>query len=130
MKDHLTFDVVEDVHVAIAKEGAEDWKVYLINKSDNLLTNVLISSKGYGEIKGVKKETSVLRHHFEELAPNSYLTIEPILKDLFVLFNEYWVSYYIGNKIYDKKFVFTPGSFVDENMINIPIINLKGVLHN
>ena len=130
MKDHLTFDVVEDVHIAIAEEGAEDWKVFLINKSENLLTNVLISSKGYGEIDGVKKETSVLRHHFEELAAKSHLTIEPILKDLFVLFNEYWVSYYIDNKIYDKKFVFTPGSFVDENMIDVPIINLKGVLHN
>ena len=130
MKEHLTFDPVENIHVAIANEKDDDWKVFLINKSKTKITNVLVSSKGYGEIEGEKKQTSVLRHHFDELAPNSSLIIEPIMPDLFKLFNEYWVSYYIDRKIFDKKFVFTPGSFVDDNIIDIPIVNLKGVLHN
>ena len=130
MKKHLTFDPVEDVYVAIAKEGDADWNVYLINKSDKELSNVLISSRGYGEIDGVKKSTSVLRHHFEDLKPNSSLVVEPILTDLFQLFNEYWVSYYIDKKIYDKKYVFAPGSFSEDNMIDLPVINLKGILHN
>ena len=130
MKKHLTFHQVENIHVAIAKENDNDWKVYLLNKSDNDVTNVLVSSRGYGEIDGVKKETSVLRHHFDSLVKGDFLVIEPILPDLFKLFNEYWVSYYIGKKIYDKKFVFTPASFLDDNIIDVPLINLRGVLHN
>lgn len=130
MKEHLDFDPVENVHVAIAKENEEDWKVFLLNKNENELTNVLVSSRGYGEIDGMQKSTSVLRHHFESLKPNSSLVIEPILPDLFKLFNEYWVSYYIGKRIYDKKFVFTPGSFFEDNHVEIPMIKLKGILHN
>lgn len=130
MKEHLNFEPVENVHVAIAEETENDWIVHLINKSNNTLTNVLVASRGYGEINGEKKETSILRHHFDKLKPSSTLIIEPILPNLFELFNEYWVSYYINNKIYDKKFVFTPASFINENFIDLPLINKKGVLHN
>lgn len=130
MKDHLNIEPVKDVHVAIAKDGDEDWKVYLLNKSNKDLRNILVSSRGYGEIDGEKRETSILRHHFEDLPTNSSLIIEPIMKDLFELFNEYWVSYYIDKQIYDKKFVFSPGAFISDNMIDLPLINKKGILHN
>ena len=130
MQDDLKYPPVKDIHVAIVNEKEEEWNVYLINKGKFKIENVLISSKGYGEINGEKKQTSILRHHFDEVDENSFIMIEPILKDLFTLFNEYWVSYYIGKQIYDKKFVFSPGSFIEDNMIEIPILSKKGILHN
>ena len=66
----------------------------------------------------------------ESIGVNSYGLIEPIDPALFKLANEFWVSFYIGNQIYDKKYVFTPASFLEDNMINLPLINKNGILHN
>jgi len=49
---------------------------------------------------------------------------------LFHLNNEYWVSYFVGNQIYDKKFIFVPESIIEQNLIHVPILNMQGVLHN
>ncbi|RDC65994.1 hypothetical protein [Adhaeribacter pallidiroseus] len=134
MKQDINFDPVEGVSIAVILEtdavvGAPEWGVYLINQNDVYLDNVLVSSKGYGEQEGEKIRTSILRHMFEQVQPKSFVKVEPIDPAIFQLYNEYWVSYYIGRKIYDKKFVFVPGSIVEDNLIYISMIGLKGVLH-
>lgn len=134
MKEDISFDPVEGVAIAIATETNEVdepvWNVYLINQNDFFLDNVLISSKGYGEHNGEEIKTSVLRHLFEQVEPKSFVKIEPIDPAIFHIYNEYWVSYYIGDKIYDKKFIFVPDSIVEENLIHISMLEKKGVLHN
>jgi hypothetical protein len=55
--------------------------------------------------------------------------IEPISPEVFHINNEYWVSYYIGNQIFDKKFIFVPESIREENLIPIAQLGLEGVLH-
>lgn len=133
MKEHINFDPVEGVSVAVAVSHNElnqpEWNVYLINNNDFYLDNVLVSSKGYGEHQGEAVKTSVLRHMFEQVEPRSFVKIEPIDPAIFHIYNEYWVSYYIGKQIYDKKFIFVPESIVEENLIEIALLNLKGVLH-
>lgn len=134
MKEHISFDPVEGVVVAIAREtnelGTEEWNVFLINNNPFVLHNVLITSKGYGEHEGQQVKTSVLRHMFAEVGPKEAVKVEPIDPGIFHLTNEYWVSYYIENKIYDKKYVFVPGSMQPENLTEISILNAKGVLHS
>jgi len=39
------------------------------------------------------------------------MLIEPIDPNVLHLNNEYWVSYYIGSQIYDKRFVFVKLNF-------------------
>ena len=56
--------------------------------------------------------------------------IEPIDPDLFHLFNEYWVSYYIEEQIYDKKFIFVPDSINISNISFIEMIQKEGILHS
>jgi hypothetical protein len=46
----------------------------------------------------------------------------------FGLNNEYWLSYYIGQDIFDKKFIFLPESIVEMNFIRIPVLNKPGVM--
>jgi hypothetical protein len=75
-----------------------------------------------------KIETSVLRHFLEELTPYSFVKIEPIMPELFGLNNEYWVSFWIGEMMYDKRYIFLPESIKEENMIHIPLMQQKGVL--
>lgn len=134
MKKDIDFGSVEGIAIAIATKtndaGEPTWDVYLINNNAYALDNVLITSKGYGELKGQEVKTSVLRHMFERVEPKSSVQIEPIDPAIFHINNEYWVSYYVDKKIFDKKFVFVPDSITDENLIEISMLKLRGVLHS
>jgi hypothetical protein len=44
------------------------------------------------------------------------------------LTNEYWLSFYIDNTIYDKKYIFLPESIVDDNLSKVPLVNKPGVI--
>ena len=128
----LPSNVVKDIAVAVALEGenaeSKVWYVYLINLKNVPLENVLVTSKGYGEKDGEQVKTSTLRHSFPLIDANSYKLIEPIDEQTFGLNNEYWLSYYIGREIYDKKFIFLPESIVDDNFIKLPVVNKPGVM--
>ena len=128
----LPKNIVKDVAIAVAleKESAESkiWYVYIINLKNTPIENVLITSRGYGEKNGAPVKTSTLRHMFPVVENRSYKLIEPIDEQTFGLNNEYWLSYYIGSEIYDKKFVFLPESIVDENFIKLPVVNKVGVM--
>jgi len=132
MKKDIDFSPVTGVELVITrseKEGEVRWDVYLINKNLIELETVMITSKGYGKIAGKEKETSVLRHRLGKVEEQSYARIEPIQPELFQLNNEYWVSYYILDQIFDKKFVFVPDSIQEENLQYIPELDLIGVRH-
>jgi hypothetical protein len=128
----LPENVVEDIAVAVALESetveSKVWYVYLINLKNEPIENVLITSKGYGEKNGEQVKTSTLRHMIPSLSNNGYALIEPIDEQTFGLNNEYWVSYYIGKTIYDKKFIFLPESIVESNFIKLPVLNKPGVM--
>jgi hypothetical protein len=128
----LPQNIVKDIAIAVAleKESAETklWYVYLINLKNRPIENVLVTSKGYGEKDGTAVKTSILRHMFPVVEANSYKLIEPIDEQTFGLNNEYWLSFYIGSDIFDKKFIFLPESIVDLNFIKLPILNKVGVM--
>ncbi len=128
----LPENTVKDIAIAVAleKESAESkiWYVYLVNLKKEPIENVMITSKGYGEKNGEQVKTSVLRHAFPIIEGGAYKLIEPIDEETFGLNNEYWLSYYIGNDIYDKKFIFLPESIIDVNFIRIPVVNKPGVM--
>jgi len=132
MKKDLPANIVEDVAMAVVlideTPEVKNWTVYLVNLKDEPITNVLISSKGYGEKEGNPVKTSVLRHFLGDMPAQSFKGVEAIATEVFGLTNEYWLSYYIGGTIYDKKFIFLPESIVDENLIKIPLVNKPGVM--
>jgi hypothetical protein len=123
---------VKDIAIAVALEGenveSKIWYVYLINLKNEPIENVLITSRGYGEKDGKQVKTSTLRHMFPAVPNQSYKLIEPIDEQTFGLNNEYWLSYYIGKDIYDKKFIFLPESIVEMNFIKLPVLNKPGVM--
>lgn len=132
MKKDLPENIVEDVAIAVAliSETPEikNWTVYLVNFKNQSLSNVMITSKGYGEKDGKQVKTSLLRHFIGDLAPNSFAGVEAIDTAVFGLTNEYWLSYYIDGTIFDKKFIFLPESIIDSNLIRIPLLNKPGVM--
>ena len=134
MKKDIEFSEVEGVFVAIARETSDVadtiWKVFIINDNDFDIENVMVSSKGYGERNGEKQETSVLRHMIELIPGQGSAAVETIHPDVFHLNNEYMVTFYVGGKIKDKKFIFVPDSIVEENIHHIIQLNLEGVMHS
>ncbi len=123
-------DEVEDIAIAVvpSEEDNSLWEVYMINLKEEGLDNVIVASKGYGIYKGEEVKTSVLRHFLGSFDPLDIRLIEPIQKDVFGLNNEYWVSFYIGQNIFDKKFIFLPESITEDNFTRIPFIDRPGVM--
>jgi hypothetical protein len=125
-------EAVEDIAVAIVpKEGDVEeklWEVYLLNMKDAVIDNVIVASKGYGTYKGEEVKTSVLRHYLGSIEANTAVLIEPIQENVFGLNNEYWVSFYIGKDIFDKKYVFLPESINEDFFTQIPVLEKRGVM--
>jgi hypothetical protein len=134
MRNELKGPEVKNIGVAVVQQLNENsekiYNVYLLNLGEEIIDEILITSCGYGENRtnGEKIKTSILRHKIELLMPSEVAKVEPIMEDVFSLSNEFWVSYYCHDKMYDKKFVFLPETLVEKNMKTIPEIGYKGVI--
>ncbi len=132
MKEDIERPKVINVGVAMVKERNElqnwEWNAYIFNLRDEPIENVLVSSRGYGVLNGQKKDTTTLRHFIPVVSALDFQKIEPVMPDVFELNNEYWVSFYVDGVIHDKKFVFVKGSVTENNMIDMPFMNTKGVM--
>ena len=129
LKD-INREEIEDIAIAVVPSAEDNsvWEVYMINLKEEGLENVIVASKGYGIYNGEEVKTSVLRHYLGSFEPLDIRMIEPIQKEVFGLNNEYWVSFYIGQNIFDKKFIFLPESITEDNFIRIPFIDRLGVM--
>ncbi|MEI6815953.1 MAG: hypothetical protein WCL14_05030 [Bacteroidota bacterium] len=123
---------VENVEIAIVEEENElaekIWNVYFINMKDETLETVLVTSKGYGSVLGEEVKTSALRHLLGDVEPHSFALVEPIMDNLFVLNNEFWISFFLNGNIYDKKFVFEAETIVEKNLTTLPLIGKRGII--
>ena len=133
MKKDITIPEVENVFVAAVQEWSDDfmekvWYIYLVNDSDFNLDGVMVVSKAFGTIDGEMKKTSLLRHAFAEIPEVSVAKIELIEKSVLALNNEFMVTFFIGNTLYDKKFIFKANSINEANQEEVPILFVDGVI--
>ena len=133
MKKDIIIPEVENVFVAAVQEWSDDfmekvWYAYLVNDSDFLIESVMVVSKAFGTIDGEMKKTSLLRHAFVEVAPVSVAKIEMLEKSVLVLNNEFMVTFFIGNKLYDKKFIFKANSINEKDVEEVPLLFVDGVI--
>ncbi|MES2557148.1 MAG: hypothetical protein V4604_13410 [Bacteroidota bacterium] len=134
MREELKGPKVENVRVVIVPEknpeGGIQHYVYLLNLREDIMEGIIITSKGYGTNveTGESVKTSTLRHSLEVLLPDEAAKIEPIMEEVFGLTNEYWVSFWAEDVMYDKKFIFLPETINEKNYIDIPKLGVKGVM--
>ena len=129
MKKDIQIPKVEQVYVAVVHEyneiyNTQDWNAYIINDKDVELDMLLIVSKGYSQ----DQETSTMRHKLEKLPPKSYAKIELLQDDVLALNNEFKVTFFEGNQLFDKTYLFTKNSINEKALQTIPLINKKGIL--
>jgi hypothetical protein len=129
LKKDIEIPVVKDVYIAMLYEWNDDfrsneWNAYLINDGDLPIEMVFVVSKGY---HGDKK-TATMRHRMEALEAKSYQKLEFVQKDVLVLTNEFYVTYYLNDQLHEKRFIFKKGSVSEENLTEIPLLQIEGIL--
>lgn len=133
MKKDIIIPEVENVFMAVVQEWSDEfmekvWYAYLVNDSDFQLDGVMVVSKAFGTIDGEMKKTSLLRHAFAEIPEVSVAKIELIEKSVLALNNEFMITFFIGNTLYDKKFIFKANSINEVNQEEVPILFVDGVI--
>lgn len=134
MKKDIEFPEVKNVQVAIARKqnefGEYEWAVFLMNKNPFVLKNIMITSTGYGTKDEEEQKTSTLRHFIDDIPANGFAQIERIDSSVFHLTNEYWVSYWVEGRLFDKRYIFVPETIVEHNLIPIALLEMEGILHD
>jgi hypothetical protein len=133
MKADITIPKVENVFLAALQEWNDEfmdtvWYVYLINDSDHDLESVMVVSKAFGTLDGEMKKTSILRHAYVTIPAISAVKIELVEKSVLALNNEFMVTYFIGNTLYDKKFIFRKNTINEKATEEVPILWKRGVV--
>ncbi|WP_299047910.1 hypothetical protein [uncultured Polaribacter sp.] len=129
MKKDIQIPEVTNVEIAIVYEyndiyKTDDWNVYIINNKDVDLEMVVIVSQGFSETK----TTSLLRKKLEKLPANSFAKVELIQPELFQLNNRFQVSFFEGNMLFDKTFIFKQNTVKEGALRMISEIKKRGVL--
>ncbi len=129
MKKDIQIPEVEDVYIAVVNEyndiyKTQDWNAYIINAKDVDLEMILIVTSGYSE----NKTTSVFRKKLDKLPKKSYAKIELMQEDLFALNNTFKVSFFEGNTMFDKTYLFRKNTINLKALQPVPLMDVKGVL--
>lgn len=134
MREELLGPKVEGVSLALVElpiEGGEpEYVVFLLNNRDDIMEGIIVASTGFGTDPktGQEIKTSTLRKGIEVMLPEEAARIEPIMPDLFGINNEYWVSFWVNDTMYDKRFIFEAGTIKPEKFKEIPQLKAKGII--
>jgi len=129
MRKDIEIPKVKDVYVAAVLEFNEDfkthdWNVYLINDGSEAIETVLIVAQGYDEFD----MTSPMRKTIKIVPAKGYAKIEFIEESVFKLDNFFSITYFIDEKMYDKRYELPRHSIVADNAIDLPVLFKKGIM--
>lgn len=129
MKKDIQILEVTGVEMAMVYEyndvyKTDDWNVYLINNKKVPLEMLVIVSQGFS----ATKTTSLLRKKLAVLPANSFAKIEYIQPELFKLNNRFQVTFFEGNTLYEKTFLFKENTVKESALRAIDEIKKRGVL--
>ena len=129
MKKDIQIPEVTDVEMAIAYEyndiyKTNDWNVYIINNKNVDLEMMVVVTQGFSETK----ITSLFRKKLDKLPANSFAKIEFIQPELFKLNNRFQVTFFEGNTLYEKTFLFKENTIKEGALRMIDTIKKRGIL--
>ena len=129
MKKDIIIPEISNVEMAIVYEyntiyNTNDWNVYLVNNNNIRLEMVVIVSKGFGD----KNISSVMRKKIDVLDAHSFAKIEWIQPDLFKLTNQFQVTFFVKDRLYDKTFTFIENTIKEGGLRMIPELKKRGIV--
>lgn len=132
MKKDIVIPEVKDIHVVAINEWSEDfgkdmWYVYLLNAGEQTIEMPIVVSQASGKVNNQEKKTASLRHTYKEVAPFNAIRLEILTADLLELNNHFQVTFFKGNQLYDKKYIFKARSISVKKQVDIEAIQAKGI---
>lgn len=129
MREDIEIPQTEKVFIAAVLEydkefHSENWTVHLINEREDDIAGVLVLSRGKSE----DQKTSTLRHGLGDIKSKSSTKVEIITSEVFGFTNEYLVTFFANNKLYEGSFTFEPNSISKQNCLKLPIMAIDGVI--
>lgn len=129
MKKNIEIPISRDVHVAIIHEWndeflSKDWNAYIINGRNAPIDMVLVVSKGFE----ADRKTSTMRHSIGSVGPKSFKKIELVQEDVLALNNEFFVTFFAEDQLYERRFIFPKNSVKQSAITCIPIVEKDGIL--
>ncbi len=129
MRKDIEIPKAKNVHIVAVKEWDKDftaqhWNVYLLNDRADEIAMVLVLSRGKSE----DKKTSTLRHGLGNLKPKTAAKVEFIPTEVLGFTNEYLVTFFAENKLFECNFIFKPNSISEENIVKLPVLESDGIL--
>lgn len=129
MRKDIEIPNVQNVHIAAVKEWdkdftGQDWNIYVLNNREDEISLVLVLSRGNSK----DQKTSTLRHNLGNIASKKAVKVELITTEVLEFTNEYLLTFFAENKLFERKFIFEPHSISDTNVVEIPILESQGIL--
>ena len=129
MKEDIKIPEVTNVEMAIVYEfndiyKTNDWNVYVVNNKNIDLEMMVIVSQGFSSTK----TTSLLRKKLDTLPANSFAKVEFMQPELFKLNNRFQVTFFEGNTLYEKTFIFKENTVKEGALRMINEIKKRGIL--
>lgn len=129
MKKDIEIPIAKNVHVAIVHEWNDEfleknWNAYIINDRDSKIEAVIAVSNGY---EGDRK-TSTMRHGLGDIPAKSFRKIEILQEEILAFNNEFFVTFFADDKLYEKRFLFEKYAISESNLGPIPVMELEGIL--
>lgn len=129
MKKDIEIPIAKDVHVAIVHEWnseflEKNWNAYIINDRNTIIEAVIVVSNGF---EGDRK-TSTMRHGLGDIPAKDFKKIEVLQEDVLAFNNEFFVTFFADDKLYEKRFLFEKHSIQESNAVSLPVMDLQGVM--
>jgi len=129
VKKDIDIPKIDGVYMAIAHDynktfKTNDWNVYLINDKEVVLEMILIVSHGFDDTL----KTSTMRHQLDRLPAKSGAKIELMQDEVLKLNNEFKLTFFIDNRLYEKTFLFKKNTIEESALRMIKILNKKGII--
>ncbi len=129
MRKDIKIPEVTDIEIAVVYEyndiyKTDDWNIYIINNKDIDVELVVIVSQGFNETK----TTSLLRKKLDKLPANTFAKVEFIQPELFKLHNRFHVTFFEGNTLHEKTFLFEQNTIKEGALRMIPALKKRGIL--
>ena len=98
--------------------------MYIINNKNIDLEMIVIVTQGFSDTK----ITSLFRKKIDVLPANSFAKIELIQPELFTLNNRFQVTFFEGNTLFEKTFLFKENTIKEGALRMIDEIKKRGIL--
>lgn len=129
MRKDIDIPQVENVHIVAVKEWNEEltdqfWNVYVVNNRKDEISMVLVISRGNND----DRKTSTIRQNLGDIQSQNSAKVEFIADEVLEFTNEYLVTFFAGNTLFERKFIFEANSISEEKVAEIPVLANEGVI--